>query len=221
MFVDKWNANKEHAEFLVAQANTADSFLANGLNEYFAKYKDDDLTYWPVKRSFAIPLNSDTYYVGEFDGVAMWEKTSKLVVVERKFTQQMPSNLVSRFQLDDQGRGYVWAARMLGFDVEGVLLDIVGCKKYPEVVRDYIPMDGRVMDEFIRDLEQTIEEITEATQKNRYPMSPHSCDARGECPYKMLCLNPDRAMFADSMGYKVKVVSHEEEVFDKSHADAT
>lgn len=226
MLVDKWNANKEGADELVQLANGADYFLGNGLREYFKKYKDDDVHYLEMHRAFAIEIGvfpgryEDSYrvfYTGEVDGVGLWN--GHRVVVERKFTQQMPSDFIARFQLDDQVRGYSWAMEQMGFPNDGALVDIVGCKKIPECVRDFIPVDRTAKDSFFFDLAETITEIVSAISDSRFPMSPHSCFARGECPFRLLCLNTDREQFADSMGYFIKEpgTSHEEVTFVRAN----
>ena len=219
--VDFWLRYPEKAEALLETIRAQDTELAGGLKEYFAKYKGDtSLQYVKFGFPFAIPIQRrtswkrDVVVVGDLDGLV--EDSMGLWVVERKFTSRMPSDFVARFQLDDQVLTYDWAAHRLGYPTQGAIVEITRCSKYPETVRDRVIIDDDMRSRFTRDLYDTIEEIQQALDNDRFPTSPHSCFNFGECPYRMLCLNPDRAEFAESMGYEVKVKAHEEEVLERA-----
>jgi hypothetical protein len=224
--VDYWKAHKDETEKLYEDAKLADTDLGYGLREYFAKYKVDSLNYVEGLRAFKIRIgifNSTSYhgepwevfYTGENDGIvrdASAPSPEDLWIVERKFTKQIPSDLIARFQLDDQIRGYCWAAHRLGFPVRGAIVDITRCTKNAECVRDRIEIGPEARDAFLVDLKETINEIISAREEGRFPMSPHTCFTFGECPYRILCLNPDQAYRAESMGFDRKAQLHDEEV---------
>jgi hypothetical protein len=224
--VDYWRLHKEETEKLYQEAQLADTDLGYGLREYFAKYKDEPLVYKEGLRAFKVRIgvfNSSSYYgepwevfyTGENDGIVTDSSApdpNDLWIIERKFTKQLPSDLVARFQLDDQIRGYCWAAHRLGWPVKGAIVDITRCTKNADCVRERVLLDETARDSFFSDLKETVQEIIEAREANRFPMSPHSCFTFGECPMRLLCLNPDQAYRADTMGYDRREQLHDEEI---------
>jgi hypothetical protein len=219
--VDEWLRDKSRAVELVERAEQETEFaLRDALREYFIKNAEEPIKYKKGISAFKIPLGTiistsgrlkmPTFFVGELDGYVEYD--GKEWVIERKFTTQIPSDLVGRFQLDDQVRGYTWAARRQGLHPVGALVDIVRCTKNPALVRDFVVLDESELNRFHDELLQVAQEIVDSIDQNRWPLSPHSCFNWGTCPYRLLCLNPDRAAMAEGMGYVRKEKLHEEEV---------
>jgi hypothetical protein len=222
--VDEWVKDKSKADLLVQDPELAQHpLLTNALTEYFIKNAEEPLKYimtgTPVKVDMGVVVSTSgrtkrhVWYVGELDGYATYDE--KEWTVERKFTSQVPSDLVGRFQLDDQVRGYTWAMRRLGRRPVGALVDIIRTTKYPALVRDFVVLDEHELNRFQDELTQVVQEIVDAYDQNRWPLSPHSCFNWGTCPYRMLCLNPDRVTLAEGMGYRRKELSHEEELLER------
>jgi hypothetical protein len=217
--IDEWiraGRSAEKAEQIIEKVRPVYPELAAGLVEYTREFAPgrDQAQHVRYAESFAIELSDDWWYVGENDGLSRWD--NRLWVIERKTTSQIPSDLVARFQLDDQTRGYVWQYKERGFDVAGVQVEIVRVTKNAQVVREWIPVSAYDLESFEDDLYLTIQELEDAAKHGRYPMSPHSCFAFGECPFRLLCLNPDRAGTPEEMGYNIKQLSHEQEVYARA-----
>lgn len=209
MAIEHWLKHPEHKDMLVQETKERDFLLGQALQTYFDKHEvDEDLDTFDTSVPFFEELHEDVmgYQVmlaGEIDALAKWRKNNSLWVVERKSTGQIPSNLVTRFNLDDQVRGYNWVTRRKwNMPVVGAIEDIIRFTKNTELVRDFVLVEDWMLDEWEADMIGVAEEIITAAEKNRYPMSPHACHNWGTCPYNDLCLNPDRISIATEMGYE-------------------
>lgn len=218
--VDRWARDKRTGAELVVEAHSAElPLLADALSEYFLKYIQEPLRYIsfsePFKEHLGHIYGHDVFFVGELD--AYVEFDGKEWVLERKFTTQIPSDLVGRFQLDDQVRGYTWVKKKRGCKPVGALVDIVRTTKNPYMVRDFVPLDKSELDRWHSEMLDVAAEILAAQKTNSFPMSPHSCFSYGTCPMRTLCLNPDRVAFVDdaTSEYKRKAKSHEEDIIER------
>lgn len=224
--LDQWARDKRIGDTLVEEAYKQElPLLGDALQHYFLTYIREPIKYL----GFSEAINEDlgviistsgkmkvhAFFVGELDAYVEFE--GKEWVLETKFTTQVPSDLVGRFQLDDQVRGYTWAKRRKGLHPVGALVNIVRTTKNPYVVRDFVPLDQSELDRWHREMMQVAQEITDALEENRFPLSPHSCFNYGTCPMRVLCLNPDRVMFVDhpTSEFHRKEKLHEEEVIER------
>lgn len=216
--IDNWLKQPERGPDIVSEVKAVDGYLGQAIETYFNRHAaDEDLDTLQTSVPFNVHMftiedeDTEVWFSGEIDAIAKWKKNNSLWIVERKSTGQIPSDLVTRFNLDDQVRGYTWVARKhMNLPVEGAIEDIIRFTKHTELVRDFVQIDDRMLDEWYSDMIMVAHEIAEAAKYNRYPMSPHSCHIRGKCPYNDLCLNPDRIAYATEVGYD-KVDPHEHE----------
>jgi hypothetical protein len=228
--VDMWRFKRADDAHVLAKANAFNPEFSHAMLEYMNHYRDlpedNDVAFLEGFKPFSHKVGTyitaqgaqwEVVYTGECDGVCTWN--GHHWIVERKFTGQIPSNLVARFQLDDQVRGYYWYYKHKYPQMAGARVEITRCTKYPEVVHDYVLLDEGDELRFLQDLLDVAIEMIEAISTSRFPMSPHSCFNWGECVYRRLCLNPDRAAFATTLGYRVETLSHEEETHERAHGN--
>jgi hypothetical protein len=212
---------------LIAKVHYADPLLEAGLTEYFKRNLDnpDGLVFKDHRGPFMRRLPDrwrgtwEVYYTGDADGIAEWNGADW--VVERKFGKRIPSNVVAQFQLDDQIRGYAWYYRERFPNIKGAIIEVTRCTNNPDTVRDWVIFEDHHLQEFEADLNHVADEIIDAYEEDRWPMSPHSCYAWGECSFRRLCLNTDRAAFAETLGYKIEEVTHEEKTLERLNVNPT
>lgn len=218
--IEAWLKQPELASEIVQTVRNVDVHLGQALDTYFTKHSaDEDLVTLRTSVAFNERLFDvesadgpvEVRLAGELDALAVWKKNKTLWVVERKSTGQIPSNLVTRFNLDDQVRGYTYIVRRRWMlPAEGAIEDIIRFTKNTELVRDFVQVEDWMLDEWYEDMVGIAQEIIDAEHEDRYPMSPHSCHVFGTCAFNSLCLNPDRISYATEMGYlKEEADEHE------------
>jgi len=98
------------------------------LRAYDLRWKDENIETIESEKSFEIQLAPDINIVGRMD--LLCSKDKKQYVMEHK-TSSMDispgSNYWVQKQLDPQSAIYIWAARKLGFSVDGIIHDVL-CK---------------------------------------------------------------------------------------------
>lgn len=110
------------------------------LTGYHVRWVDADLEWLAVEEPFRIPLRNPATgrpsplweIAGKMDGIARERSTGFIYVVERKTSSEdigPGSTYWSKLTLDGQVSIYLDAARQGGYDVRGVLYDVLGKPK--------------------------------------------------------------------------------------------
>jgi hypothetical protein len=141
--------------------------------------------------------NVDVYWTGRLDAIINY---SGLLVMEHKTTSILGTTFWDDFQLGSQPNGYVWAARQLGYPVEGVYIDALAGRKpsrtgvMNEFQRQRFFYEPDRIDEWRTDTFTLVTDFLEHLCRNYFPKSPKWCFGKyGMCQYWPVCTqNLDR-----------------------------
>jgi hypothetical protein len=183
--------------------------LAKAFYDYFMEYKLDTDTMRPymtpdgkaaLEFSFAIPLpiphpvsGDPILYAGKFDMLGV-RNGEDLWVVDEKTTSQLGAQWNKQWDLNSQFTGYCFAARHLGYPVQGAMIRGVGLLK-TKISHVEVPLSraqwqiDRWYNQMLRDIRLMIAMWeSDPLQGSEFSYALGSaCTSYGECPYKRLC----------------------------------
>lgn len=137
------------------------------------------------------------FWTGRIDGIVEYGST---MVLDHKTTSVLGPTFYDDFVLSSQMHGYTWAARKLGYDVRGLLLDVLALRKPSksgtptEFQRQrYFYFDEHLA-EWEKDTFTLITDFLEHLCRNYFPKSPKWCHGKyGKCQYWHVCTSlPDQ-----------------------------
>lgn len=141
-----------------------------------------------VELSFSFPIDDQFSYCGHFDRIvefndALWDsdyKTTKSQLNAMYFAQWTP---------DIQMTGYTLASKIV-FDVpaKGVIVDAVQLGvTFSRFARNPVHRTAEQLDEFISDLELSLQIAKVYAEKESWPQNPESCHHYGGCEFRKVC----------------------------------
>jgi len=171
------------------------------IKNYAKTYQDQPHKIVHAEMSFDLPLGNGNSLIGRIDKVVEWGGT--LWIMDHKTTSQMGANFYKEFDPSLQMTGYVWAARELGFDVRGVLIDAILVAKgllesssrsrlNPLARFDFYKNDAALKEwkDTVLQIQTDIgwtEEDARINGPARWTPNFDSCTYYGECPYRRVC----------------------------------
>lgn len=166
------------------------------LRNYHEQYQYQPWELVQSEMSFSLHFRDDKKFIGRIDKIIKWGDA--LWVVDHKTTSQLGSQFFKTAEPNLQFTGYVWAARQLGYNAVGVILDAILVAKglLPGTSKNYklTPLarfDVYRSDDHLKEWKDTAEgimgdiEMCEATNK-WYP-NFDMCTYYGECPFRKVC----------------------------------
>jgi hypothetical protein len=131
------------------------------------------------------------YWTGRLDALVHYGVP---LVMDAKTTAMLGQNFYDDFWLSSQMLGYVWAARNLGYPVEGLFLDVLAGRKPSktgtmfEFQRQRYHYKQEHLDEWETDTFTLVTDFLEHLRRGYFPKSPKWCFGKyGRCQYWDIC----------------------------------
>jgi hypothetical protein len=158
----------------------------------------------------------DIHYTGRIDAIVSWDGTN--FIMDHKTTSVLGPTFWDDFQLSAQMIGYVWAARQLGYDVKGLLLDVIAGRKptrtgtSAEYLRQRYWYPEEHVEEWLKDVFTQIQDWLEKWSNRYFPKCTKWCIGKyGRCQYFDVCTQKttdERTAMLSSEAYE-DVVEHD------------
>lgn len=188
------------------------------IQAYNKKYpiNDEPFTIIPstVELGFSVPIGSaeincnvptrtgqvfigrlNIIWTGRIDGLVNYD--GSIFVMDHKTSSIGGPQYFEDFRLSAQMHGYVWAARQLGHNATGLLLDTLITRKPTatgrsiELQRDRYWYSDEAIAEWKTDCFTHITDFLEHAARNYFPKSTKWCHGKfGTCPYWEICTSP-------------------------------
>ncbi len=133
----------------------------------------------------------DIYWTGRIDSIVNYGVP---LVLDHKTTSVLGPTFFDDFVLSSQMLGYTWAARKLGYDVQGLLLDVLALRKpsrtgtIQEFQRQRYFYNQDHIDEWEKDTFTLIIDFLEHLCRGYFPKSTKWCFGKyGRCQYWDVC----------------------------------
>lgn len=128
----------------------------------------------------------------------IYETQGRVSLMDHKTTSMMGPSYFKEFELSHQVYGYVWAASQLlkravyGFNVNALAIrKPTKTGKGIELVRQIVPLDQCLLDEWIDDTLHIVSDFVENVRRGYFPKHTKWCVGKyGECPYRSVCAIP-------------------------------
>lgn len=132
------------------------------------------------------------YWTGKIDGIV--DYSGSILILDHKTTSILSANFYDDFVLSSQMHGYTWAGRHLGYNVTGLLLDVLALRKPSrtgtptEFQRQRYFYTEELLQEWERDTFTLITDFLEHLCRAYFPKSPKWCFGKyGRCQYWDVC----------------------------------
>lgn len=171
------------------------------LQNYFSSYRDQPWKPILSEKAFTVPAPGHPEYsfIGRIDKIVEWDKV--LWVVDHKTTSGLGPQYTKKVEPNGQLAGYKWAAKEMGYEVAGVILDVLLVAKglldsssrsrlQPLLRIDAYISDDRLY-EWASEFSHAITRIKGCEAKKVWPMEGMfngACTYYGECPYQKVCM---------------------------------
>lgn len=186
------------------------------IRNYDTVYRDQPWKVVATEMPFTIPLGGDFNFIGRIDKVIEWNDT--IWIVDHKTTSSLGPTYTRMAEPNAQFTGYVWAARKLGHNARGIIIDALltanGILQASSRARltPTLRYDSYRTDEALAEWEvefmRTLAHLRDCELTSQWPADGQfngGCTYYGECPYRRVCCEDkglrDRLLEAD---YKVE-----------------
>lgn len=182
----------------------ADDKRTNKLGEwiirnYHETYKDQPMELVAGEREFTQKLPNGNNLIGRIDKIVKWN--GGLWLMDHKTTSSLGAQFFKMAEPNMQFTGYAWAAKQLGYEVIGVLLDAVLVAKgllnssqrarLTPCARYDVYLNQWQFDEFLNTVGQVQGDIRLSEESGRWLPNHSMCTYYGECPYRKLCMEEE------------------------------
>lgn len=171
------------------------------LNNYFEKYKDQPHKLIQCEQAFSLPLPNGNTFIGRIDKIVEW--CGDLWVMDHKTTSELGASYFKKADPNLQFTGYTWAARQLGYNVVGVIVDAVLVAKgllesssrarLTPLSRYDLYRSQEHLDEWFETVNRIITHIQVGEKADYWIPNFDACTYYGECPYRRICVE-DKAV---------------------------
>lgn len=171
------------------------------IRNYDKQYADQPWELVESETTFSIPVNPTFTFTGRIDKIIRWHNA--LWVVDHKTASGLGPQYFNFAEPNMQFMGYVWAARKMGFDVCGVIVDAIlvakgllptdsatGHKKNPNLTpfaRYDVYYKEEHLDTWLETVNQIKSDIDLSEQVGVWYPNFTACTYFGECPYRRVC----------------------------------
>lgn len=178
------------------------------LRRYFEVYQNDPWVAYVdengpfIERSFEVPFMNHFIH-GTVDAVLKNTDTGELVVCDHKTATSL-SDLANRVKPNLQFSIYLWALQRMDIPVKRAMINgIQVAKTKIDLVRIFTERDYNDFKEMFESVISAVEDYSNASTKESWPMSTASCSHYGGCQYLDICsLNRNLRETAISSIYK-------------------
>lgn len=172
--------------------------IANGkkiLEKYWDVYANDP---WVVvrdekgpfvERKFELKCHlNDVIIHGQIDCLLQNVETGEIVVCDHKTSSSLGSDFLNRIKPNIQFSIYAWAAQVLGYKVNRVMVNgIQVAKTKVDLLRVFTERNSHDLLEMFDTIEDSIALYTHAELSKNWPINSASCGNWGGCQYRDIC----------------------------------
>ena len=187
------------------------------LRNYNDKYLNQPCKTVATEQAFTLPLPNGNNLIGRLDKIVDWDGV--LWVMDHKTTSQLGYTFFNMHTPNLQFDGYVWAARQLGYNVQGLIVDAMLVAKgllesssrarLTPLARDFAIRSDAAVLEYVKEITniQGDMDLTQVGKAEYYP-NYDACTYYGECAYRRICMEDP------SIRDKVKKMDYKESRWD-------
>lgn len=169
------------------------------LKNYNERYQDQSFKVIKTEHEFCLKLPTGNNLIGRIDKIIDWD--GALWLMDHKTTSQLGPYYFKMHTPNMQFDGYIWAAKKMGYNVQGVLVDAIlvakglldssSRGKLTPLARDFATRSQEDIDNYI-DLVEDIQGEINLCEKEIEDFYPNydACTYYGECAYRKICTNP-------------------------------
>lgn len=168
------------------------------LRNYAAKYQDQGFKVLMTEMEFSIKLPNDNRLIGRMDKIINWD--GALWVMDHKTTSGLTSHYMKMHTPNLQFDGYTYAARKLGYNVQGILVDAILVAKglldstrrrnLTPLLRDFAYRTDEDLVRYEKQIMRIQSDIELKDDEDSYLPNLDACTYYGECPYRRICIEP-------------------------------
>jgi len=166
------------------------------LENYDVKYRDQPHELIATEQTFNLALPNGKRLIGRMDKIVKWHDA--IWVVDHKTSSGLGPTYIKMAEPNLQFDGYVWAARQMGHQAVGVLVDALLVAKglldssqrarlTPLLRYDSYRSDERLK-EFLEIVEGIQGDIADCEETGKWLPNFGACTQFGECAYRRVCL---------------------------------
>lgn len=165
------------------------------LRNYHSQYQDQPWKLVHSEMKFDLPLPNGNKFQGRIDKVIDWDGT--LWVVDHKSTSRMGQGFFKMAEPNMQFTGYVWAAKQLGYNVVGIILDAILVAKglltassrgrLTPLARYDVYRSEDHLREWLSTVQNIQRDIQLCEELDLWYPNFDMCTYYGECPYRRVC----------------------------------
>lgn len=163
---------------------------------YAEKYAKQPWALVESETEFKVPIDDEWFLLGRIDKIIQWNNA--LWIVDHKTTSGLGSSYFKMIEPSQQFPGYVYAMRLMGHSVVGVIVDALLVAKgllTPTSRARLTPLaryDSYIHDwqlgEWLSNTKLILEDIERDRERNVFKCNYDACTYYGECPYREICL---------------------------------
>jgi len=186
------------------------------INNYHARYVNQPCTTIATEQAFTLPLENGNNLIGRLDKIIEWDDV--LWVMDHKTTSQLGASYFKMHTPNLQFDGYVWAARQLGYNVQGLIVDALLVAKgllessarsrLTPCARDFAVRSDAAVEEYVREVNGIQRGMDLALEEDNYYANYDACTYYGECAYRKICMEDP------GIRQRVKEMDYEENRWD-------
>jgi len=166
------------------------------LRNYAVKYRDQPHKLIQCEQAFCLPLPNGNNLIGRIDKIVEWDKT--LWVIDHKTTSELGASYFKKSDPSLQFTGYVWAAKQLGYNVVGVIVDALLVAKgllesssrsrLTPLARFDLYRSEAHLEEWLETVKAIQYEVAQAETSEVWTPNFDACTYYGECAYRRVCV---------------------------------
>lgn len=166
------------------------------VGNYHERYKDQTWELVHSEFAFTVDLPNGKKLIGRIDKIIKWDGC--LWVVDHKTTSSLGPQYFKMSEPSLQFPGYAWAARKMGYDVKGVVVDALLVAKglldsssrgrLTPLARYDVDVTEYALQQWLQTAMDIQEDITISQKSERWVPNFDACTYYGECPYRRVCL---------------------------------
>ena len=178
------------------------------IHNYHEKYIDQPFEVLEYEHEFSIKLPNECKLIGRMDKLIKWDNV--IWVMDHKTTSSLGPQFFKSHTPNLQFDGYTYAARKLGYDCKGVLVDAILVAKgllpgpgkngnLTPLARDFAYRTDEqlvIYEQAIQKIQQDIQLCSLNSEYDDAVYYPNydACIYYGECPYRRICIE-DKAIW--------------------------
>jgi len=166
------------------------------LRNYHEKYLDQPYELLSTEKEFSILLPWGNKLTGRIDKIVKWG--GAVWIVDHKTTSQMGPSYVKMAEPNMQFDGYIYAARALGYEAIGVIVDALLVAKgllesstrgrLTPLLRYDSYRSPIQLAEYEHEIQMIQKDIAVCENTGYWCPNKDSCTYYGECPYRRVCM---------------------------------